>query len=132
MPMATTSPTRIVTRARTCPVDGCDTNVPSRLVLCAAHTTAARRALTTAVARRQLRPDWRASAACAGADTDAWYPEDGLRPDEVALATCGGCPVRDDCLLEAAINREPGWWGGANPRSRRRLLTPARTAARAA
>jgi WhiB family redox-sensing transcriptional regulator len=41
----------------------------------------------------------------------------------VAKRICRGCPVRDDCLVEALDNRiDTGVWGGMTERERRALL----------
>ncbi|HEX9854919.1 MAG TPA: WhiB family transcriptional regulator [Acidimicrobiia bacterium] len=66
---------------------------------------------------------WRDHAACAGSDTDLFFPigED----DEAAApakAVCAICPVREDCLQYAlATNQTDGIWGGMTGAERRRL-----------
>lgn len=57
-------------------------------------------------------------AACAGANTDLWFPEDASRLE--AQAICAECPVRRECLdyaIDAGENY--GIWGGETERSRR-------------
>ncbi|APD18516.1 WhiB family transcriptional regulator [Streptomyces phage Ididsumtinwong] len=48
-----------------------------------------------------LTPSWHRGAACAGLDVNAFYPDatdaEGRRE---ALAICGLCPVREECLAE--------------------------------
>ena len=89
--------------------------------------TATRRRRTTADLLAQewealLRPaDWTASALCAQADPDAFFPEMGGSA-RAAKAVCSRCPVRAECLAEALANREPfGVWGGLTARERRGL-----------
>jgi WhiB family transcriptional regulator, redox-sensing transcriptional regulator len=66
---------------------------------------------------------WRDQAACAGSDTDLFFPigED----DDVAAsakAVCAICPVKDECLQYAlATNQTDGVWGGLTGAERRRL-----------
>lgn len=45
-------------------------------------------------------PAWHAEAACRGHDFGIFFPARG-QGNEPALATCGRCPVRVDCLDEA-------------------------------
>jgi WhiB family redox-sensing transcriptional regulator len=65
--------------------------------------------------------EWRADAACR-------FPPQGLGPDDwfeyrqkiadrervrLAMAVCGECPVREECLAYAINTRQPwGIWGG--------------------
>ncbi len=66
---------------------------------------------------------WRDDAACAGTDSDLFFPvgED----DEAASAAkgvCAQCPVREACLRYAlATNQTEGVWGGMTGPERRRL-----------
>lgn len=72
-------------------------------------------------------PDWRDDAACAGQDTDRFFP---LPSDTEgvawALAWCEACPVAAECL-EAELAVEPmsldmrhGIYGGTSPDDRHR------------
>lgn len=68
--------------------------------------------------------DWYSRAACRGCDTDLWFAERGRGYGE-ALAVCGGCVVRGECL-EAADREEGsdrnvfGVRGGLTPSERKR------------
>ncbi|MFE7273013.1 WhiB family transcriptional regulator [Streptomyces sp. NPDC057623] len=67
--------------------------------------------------------DWRLRAACRGQDTNLWFIDSGHY--RTALAVCGGCPVRAECLHDA-LATEPSWhryglWGGLTPRQRAQL-----------
>lgn len=69
-------------------------------------------------------PDWAADAACAGMDTDLFFPEQGGAQMSAAKAVCDGCPVRADCLEFALDDEGDGWhrygvWGGLTPSARR-------------
>lgn len=72
--------------------------------------------------------EWRADAACAGADTSLWYSYE-LVLVAAAQAVCAGCPVRSDCLTDA-VNREEehGMWGGVEERELRRMVRQRRRA----
>ncbi|RPI22605.1 MAG: WhiB family transcriptional regulator [Actinobacteria bacterium] len=66
---------------------------------------------------------WRTSAACAGSDSDVFFPapEDA---DGIAAAKeiCASCPVREACLEYAlSTNQGDGVWGGLDAQERRRL-----------
>ena len=60
-------------------------------------------------------------AACAGADPDAYHPDEG-QPDELTLFRCNGCPARLACLALALRAEDPdmreGWYGGLSPTDR--------------
>lgn len=63
---------------------------------------------------------WVELARCRGAEDDL-FPEG--KQQKRAAAICLGCPVRQDCLIEALDNRlEWGIWGGLTERERRALL----------
>jgi WhiB family redox-sensing transcriptional regulator len=65
--------------------------------------------------------DWMSEAACQGVDSDLFFPERG---DDLsgAKAVCRQCPVREDCLEHALVNREHyGIWGGMSERERKRI-----------
>jgi WhiB family redox-sensing transcriptional regulator len=65
---------------------------------------------------------WMLRGNCRGADTRRFFPSNGVGV-EAAQRTCAGCPVRDECLEYALVNRiEQGVWGGASERERRRIL----------
>lgn len=56
---------------------------------------------------------WTASALCAQADPEAWFPEAGCPAPKVVQETCMSCPVRAECLMAAVANREQyGMWAG--------------------
>ena len=65
---------------------------------------------------------WEAEAACRGMDPSIFFPvneEDALD----AIAVCGACPVRDECLSWALETRERfGVWGGMTEKQRRSML----------
>lgn len=67
------------------------------------------------------RPSWMDAGACAGSNTDQWFPERGedVRP---AKALCAVCVVREQCLdfaLDLGIKQ--GVWGGMSERERRKV-----------
>lgn len=69
------------------------------------------------------RPSWFDHAACAGINSDLFFPERGAN-DMVAAAkaVCAGCVVRSACLEYALVNFEhAGIWGGLVDRERRRV-----------
>jgi WhiB family transcriptional regulator, redox-sensing transcriptional regulator len=74
---------------------------------------------------------WAMRALCADADPDTWFPGDEDQDlAAAAIAICGRCPVRTDCLAHAlAIRESHGIWGGQTSRQRRALLTHLETAA---
>ncbi|GAA1796425.1 WhiB family transcriptional regulator [Actinomadura chokoriensis] len=63
---------------------------------------------------------WHASAACRGADPDAFF----VRPSDragvaAAKRICAGCPVREECLRYAVADEAlEGIWGGTTDRER--------------
>lgn len=64
---------------------------------------------------------WKSAGACAGFDTDMFYPERGESTDE-AKAVCQGCDIREQCLEFALANGENfGIWGGTSERQRREI-----------
>jgi WhiB family redox-sensing transcriptional regulator len=83
---------------------------------------------------------WRDRAACRGKNVDVWHAwpagnvsdmgsEYARTQSASALLTCGGCPVRSDCLdfaLRAGIL--DGVWGGMMPVERRKLIRRRRSA----
>ncbi len=65
--------------------------------------------------------DWQDRAACFGVDPDVFFPisEEEAGP---ALAFCGACRIREECLSWALKNSERyGVWGGLTEQQRRRL-----------
>lgn len=72
---------------------------------------------------------WRARAACAAVDPDAFFPAaepgtDAYRQQAAeAQAVCRGCPVRRECLAFAlATVQRSGIWGGMTEAERSALL----------
>lgn len=64
---------------------------------------------------------WRHDAACRGMDVDLFFPDTkDWRAFEAAKAVCGGCPVRDDCLIEN-IHEIDGVFGGTTRKERKHL-----------
>jgi WhiB family transcriptional regulator, redox-sensing transcriptional regulator len=84
-----------------------------------------------AVPDRELRQLVAAHGACSASELgpDAWYPAGGpaeaaKRQAAAALAVCGGCPVRQECLelsLRDWTVGQHGVWGGTIPAERARL-----------
>jgi protein-arginine kinase activator protein McsA len=64
-----------------------------------------------------MNTDWRAKAACRGADTNVWFPEQG-HSDGTAQRICAGCPVRTECLDDALRFPSDGIRGGLRARER--------------
>ena len=63
---------------------------------------------------------WSKRAACRDMPSEIWYPPRSTKSayDE-ALAICGICPVRQQCLDHAISQDEKhGVWGGTTPRDR--------------
>lgn len=72
---------------------------------------------------------WMARGNCADESPSLFFPSDGVGV-EVARRICATCPVKDDCLEHALVNRiDHGVWGGASERERRRILKRRRLAA---
>jgi hypothetical protein len=74
--------------------------------------------------------EWSDWALCAEVDPELWYPHENANLVNDAKAICEGCPVREECLLDA-IDRDDPWgiWGGLTYPERitemiRRELTP--------
>lgn len=68
-----------------------------------------------------VRDSWRENAACRETDTRAFFIGPGQSPN-AALAVCGRCEVRNECLEFALDNEENyGIWGGLNADQRKRL-----------
>ena len=65
---------------------------------------------------------WVVFSACRDKDPDIFFPDDRKETRE-AIAICGTCPVRSECLeyaIEADIRF--GVWGGLSDKQRRRLI----------
>lgn len=71
--------------------------------------------------------DWTTRAACRGHDPDLWFPSRGENNKYVAaVAICKTCPVTDDCLTYAIVQRvDHGIWDGLGESGRRRLAPAA-------
>lgn len=67
--------------------------------------------------------NWRADAACAGVDSEIFFPaSEDDQITEAAKAICEQCPVREACLQYAlATNQAAGVWGGLDAGERRRM-----------
>jgi len=64
---------------------------------------------------------WQASALCAEADPEAFFPEKGGSTRE-AKSVCRACEVKKECLEYALLHDERfGIWGGLSERERRKL-----------
>lgn len=64
---------------------------------------------------------WAVYAACRGDHDTTFFPQNRAE-EAAALAVCGACPVREDCLAHAmATNERFGVWGGTTERGRRKL-----------
>jgi WhiB family redox-sensing transcriptional regulator len=73
--------------------------------------------------------EWMARGNCAHELPSTFFPSDGVGV-EVARRICATCPVKDQCLEHALINRiDHGVWGGCSERERRRILKRRRLAA---
>lgn len=74
-------------------------------------------------------PVWK-NAACAGKDTDLFFPEAGkdfLGRIAEAKAVCNTCPIVADCLSWATENDEQGIWGASTYEERKRMSRRRRT-----
>ena len=77
--------------------------------------------------------DWRASAACAAADPDLFFPVSSggvsYQQERRAKAFCAICRVRPECLAFALETQQAhGVWGGLSERERARLTRRRRPA----
>lgn len=80
----------------------------------------------TAPARRNRDELWHDRAECSPDgiyDPDLWWPDKNSGPDvDYALAICGVCAVKADCLAYALERHEvQGIWGGLMPEQRKKL-----------
>ena len=76
---------------------------------------------------------WQFLGACDGADPEAFFPAKvrATRDDcAAALAYCGRCRVREDCLEFALDHRAQGIWGGTTDFERDAMVRQARQAER--
>jgi len=65
---------------------------------------------------------WEDLAACFGLNTQDFFPTSSPGVDS-AKQICNQCPVRQECLEFALVNRiAHGIWGGASERERQRIL----------
>lgn len=72
---------------------------------------------------------WQQDAACRDADPEVFFSTAEADRDR-AMAMCGSCPVRSECLEHALATRETyGVWGGTDENERKRLLRRRRRAA---
>lgn len=73
--------------------------------------------------------EWMARGNCAEESPARFFPSDGVGV-EAARRICATCPVKQECLEHALVNRiDHGVWGGASERERRRILKRRRMAA---
>lgn len=67
---------------------------------------------------------WETLAACAGMDTEMFFPGDRRKgePERIrnAFAACARCPVQRDCLEYAIETDMRGIWGGMDTAERKR------------
>ena len=74
-------------------------------------------------------PEWTRDAACAGRDTEDWFPEsrktiaEEIEASWPALVVCFTCPVRPQCLERSFdMGDDYGVFGGATPAQRRLVM----------
>ena len=66
--------------------------------------------------------DWMEEGKCKDLNPSIFFPSDGVGV-QVAQKICAGCPVVDECLEYALVERvDHGVWGGKSERERRRIL----------
>ena len=72
-------------------------------------------------------PRWE-QAACAGMDTDLFFPDsDNQVGVKAAARVCAGCPIRTPCAAWALEHEGHGVWGGMSAAARKRLKAGAPT-----
>jgi WhiB family redox-sensing transcriptional regulator len=65
---------------------------------------------------------WMAEGNCRNYPPAVFFPSDGVGVDR-ARKICNDCPVLEQCLEYALVNRiEHGVWGGCSERERRRII----------
>lgn len=70
---------------------------------------------------------WMARGNCTQQAPSTFFPSDGVGV-EIAKRLCEGCPVTEQCLEYALVNRiDHGVWGGTSERERRRILKQRRS-----
>jgi WhiB family redox-sensing transcriptional regulator len=75
---------------------------------------------------------WMQAGLCRHAPPTTFFPSDGVGV-EVARRICAACPVQEQCLEYALVERiDHGVWGGTSERERRRILKQRRREAPAA
>ena len=68
-----------------------------------------------------MNTDWMTDGKCRDMPPSVFFPSDGLGVQE-AQKICATCPVAEECLEYALVNRiDHGVWGGCSERERRRL-----------
>ena len=71
---------------------------------------------------------WMSAGNCRNYPPAVFFPSDGVGVDR-ARKICVDCPVLDQCLEYALVERiEHGVWGGCSERERRRILKRRRIA----
>lgn len=65
----------------------------------------------------QQSPEWMTQAACLDVDPELFFPVESKDTDS-AVAICGTCPVRAECLAYAIDLGVEGVWGGLTQRQR--------------
>ena len=74
-----------------------------------------------------MQIDWMTRGRCINVPPAIFFPSDGAGV-EVARKICAECPVKQECLEHALVNRiDHGVWGGCSERERRRILKRRRT-----
>lgn len=74
--------------------------------------------------------EWMIDGNCRFHPPATFFPSDGVGV-QIARAICSDCPVKEQCLEHALVNRiDHGVWGGASERERRRILRQRRQQAR--
>jgi WhiB family redox-sensing transcriptional regulator len=64
---------------------------------------------------------WSAFASCQDAKDVSFFPQNKAQ-ERAAIAICGICPVREECLDHALMTNERlGMWGGVSEKQRRAL-----------
>ena len=65
--------------------------------------------------------DWQVDALCLEAGAENFFPEVDESPNP-AKKVCAQCPVQEQCLAYALLNKERhGIWGGTTVHDRRKL-----------